>query len=43
MGQPGEEPTITDTVRLHLTNDRHLNKELFATSALEMIRRQLLW
>ncbi len=43
MGEPGEEPTTTDTVRLHLTNDRHLNKELFATSALEMIRRQLVW
>jgi nicotinamide-nucleotide amidase len=27
--------------RLHLTQDRHLNKELFATSALDMIRRQL--
>jgi nicotinamide-nucleotide amidase len=43
MGEPGEEPTTVDTVRLHLTNDRHLNKELFATSALEMIRRQLVW
>lgn len=42
-GKPGEEPTTVDTVRLHLTNDRHLNKELFATSALEMIRRQLVW
>jgi len=27
--------------RLQLTQDRHLNKELFATSALDMIRRQL--
>ena len=43
MGTPGEDPTTIDTVRLQLTNDRHLNKELFATSALEMIRRQLVW
>ena len=32
----------THAVRLQLTQDRDLNKELFATSALEMIRRQLL-
>ncbi|PEN14925.1 competence/damage-inducible protein A [Longibacter salinarum] len=32
-----------DSVRLQLTNDRVLNKELFATSALEMIRRKILW
>jgi nicotinamide-nucleotide amidase len=35
--------TDVDSVRLQLTNDRSLNKELFATSALEMIRRKLLW
>lgn len=35
--------TEVDSVRLQLTNDRSLNKELFATSALEMIRRKLLW
>lgn len=32
-----------DSIRLHLTNDRTLNKELFATSAIEMVRRKLLW
>lgn len=43
MGEPNEEATDVKTVRLQLTNDRKLNKELFATSALEMIRRQLVW
>jgi len=33
---------ITHARRLQLVNDRQVNKELFATSALEMVRRQLL-
>ncbi len=32
----------TRAVELHFTQDRTLNKELFSTSALELIRRQLL-
>jgi nicotinamide-nucleotide amidase len=32
----------TDAVRLQLTRDRMVNKELFSTSALELLRRQLL-
>jgi len=43
MGEPNQAPNHVKTVRLQLTNDRKLNKELFATSALEMIRRQLVW
>lgn len=43
MGEPNQAPNHVKTVRLQLTNDRKLNKELFATSALEMIRRQLIW
>lgn len=43
MGEPNQAPDRVKTVRLQLTNDRKLNKELFATSALEMIRRQLVW
>jgi nicotinamide-nucleotide amidase len=32
----------TRAVELHFTQDRSLNKELFSTSALELVRRQLL-
>ena len=36
------DPSTVRSVRLQLTQDRQLNKELFATSALETVRRQLL-
>jgi nicotinamide-nucleotide amidase len=38
----GEEGEISYARRLQFVEDRQLNKELFATSALEMVRRQVL-